>query len=133
MIHCFKCGADLPDNMAYCLHCGSSLDKGPSTAFSATGFSATGFRSQTTRAESKKISPIAIGLAIAAILLGGGIIAYFAFHEKTSDPALDAAPPYDSYGRPLRAICNNGTYSYWQGEEELTCLIAGGVRVWKWR
>src|SRR5438094_8111300 len=26
MLHCFKCGADLPDNLAYCLHCGARLD-----------------------------------------------------------------------------------------------------------
>jgi len=28
MIHCYKCGADLPDNLNYCLHCGGKLDGG---------------------------------------------------------------------------------------------------------
>jgi len=26
MLHCFKCGADLPDNVIYCLQCGDRLD-----------------------------------------------------------------------------------------------------------
>jgi len=26
MLHCFECGADLPDNLLYCLHCGVQLD-----------------------------------------------------------------------------------------------------------
>ncbi len=26
MLHCFKCGADLPDNLAYCLQCGARLE-----------------------------------------------------------------------------------------------------------
>lgn len=26
MLHCFQCGADLPDNLFYCLHCGARLD-----------------------------------------------------------------------------------------------------------
>lgn len=31
MIHCFKCGSDIPDNMIYCLHCGERLDAEPET------------------------------------------------------------------------------------------------------
>lgn len=31
MIHCFKCGADMPDNMIYCLHCGVLLETEPET------------------------------------------------------------------------------------------------------
>jgi len=26
MLHCFQCGADLPDNLAFCLHCGAQLE-----------------------------------------------------------------------------------------------------------
>src|SRR5436189_6475675 len=26
MLHCFKCGADLPDNVIYCLQCGERLE-----------------------------------------------------------------------------------------------------------
>lgn len=26
MLHCFKCGKDLPDNIAFCLYCGADLD-----------------------------------------------------------------------------------------------------------
>ncbi len=26
MLHCFECGADLPDNIVYCLQCGTPLD-----------------------------------------------------------------------------------------------------------
>lgn len=26
MLHCFKCGKDLPDNINYCLYCGAELD-----------------------------------------------------------------------------------------------------------
>lgn len=26
MLHCFQCGSDLPDNLAYCLNCGARLD-----------------------------------------------------------------------------------------------------------
>jgi hypothetical protein len=29
VIHCFSCGADLPDNLSYCLHCGVPLDEAP--------------------------------------------------------------------------------------------------------
>src|SRR5689334_14669267 len=26
MLHCFSCGRDLPDNLAYCLYCGAKLE-----------------------------------------------------------------------------------------------------------
>ena len=26
MLHCFQCGADLPDNLVFCLHCGAKLE-----------------------------------------------------------------------------------------------------------
>ncbi|MEP6786817.1 MAG: hypothetical protein ABJB40_00195 [Acidobacteriota bacterium] len=26
MLHCFQCGADLPDNLVYCVHCGARLE-----------------------------------------------------------------------------------------------------------
>lgn len=39
-------------------------------------------------------------------------------------------PPFDSAGKPLRAICINGDPSYWQGDAAFTCLVKGGVRTW---
>jgi hypothetical protein len=41
-------------------------------------------------------------------------------------------PPFDKRGRRLRAICNSGTLSYWQGDKDFTCMVQGGVRVWYW-
>ncbi len=41
-------------------------------------------------------------------------------------------PSFDSKGRRLRAICNSGTLSYWQGSKSFTCMAQGGVRVWYW-
>jgi hypothetical protein len=39
-------------------------------------------------------------------------------------------PPFDKKGKPLRAICKDGTPSYYQGSRKFTCLTKGGVRIW---
>lgn len=31
MLHCFQCGADLPDNLVYCVHCGARLEDDDAT------------------------------------------------------------------------------------------------------
>ena len=41
-------------------------------------------------------------------------------------------PPYDSRGNRLRAICNDGSFSYYQGSRAFVCLLKGGARVLYW-
>lgn len=41
-------------------------------------------------------------------------------------------PPFDSRGRRLRAICNDGSLSYYQGDQTFVCLLKGGPRVLYW-
>jgi hypothetical protein len=36
MLHCFGCGKDLPDNLAYCLYCGARLDDDDETVVNPT-------------------------------------------------------------------------------------------------
>lgn len=41
-------------------------------------------------------------------------------------------PMYDRNGKKLRAICKDGSPSYWQFDRWATCLTKGGVHLWYW-
>jgi hypothetical protein len=50
--------------------------------------------------------------------------------NSVSNSSANRPPAFDKKGKPLRAICKDGTPSYYQGSRSLTCLTKGGVRVW---
>lgn len=76
MLHCFNCGADLPSNIVYCLHCGERLD--------ASGEFETQIRAPKvalTQAKKKSFTWLWVKTIAAALclLLGvGGVIAILA-------------------------------------------------------
>jgi len=136
MLHCFQCAADLPDNMLYCLQCGSPLDEQPTVIRK---------RPSVRRVRGGVIAFAGIVCVSAFAVVFMFMIASYRQPEPPPSPAMNtAANPYananantkEMYapyqnGKPLRAVCNNGEASYWQGDRFATCLLKGGVREWK--
>lgn len=77
MIHCFKCGADLPDNMLYCLNCGAELNtETPTVIRSGNGKNAVGRSTPANIGRSAVVSSygkIAVAVGVLAIM---GLIFY---------------------------------------------------------
>jgi len=63
----------------------------------------------------------------------GGVGRWLVNRPAVNRPsAVVRFPLIDGNGKQLRAICKDGSPSYWQGDRAFTCLMKGGVIRWFW-